>query len=160
MEQAWFCNNALKLVVSNEYEIMTQLTSIQVDDGFVIYIETTEDIAVNAFPIPDKVGSEEQEVTRGGEKGWGQGQFADSRNPKTPQVVALQSFKAIEGTIRAYTHYTLSAFQQVAIANIDKVTLEFGIEIGGEAGIPYVTKGTAKSNMKITVECSFPQHNT
>ncbi|HEY9611108.1 MAG TPA: CU044_2847 family protein [Allocoleopsis sp.] len=69
----------------------------------------------------------------------------------------MQSFQAIKGTIRAYTHYTLKAFKQVAIANIDKVTLEFGIELGGEAGVPYVTKGTAKSNLKITVECSFPE---
>ncbi|HEY9605328.1 MAG TPA: CU044_2847 family protein [Allocoleopsis sp.] len=45
-----------------------------------------------------------------------------------------------------------------AIANVDKVTLEFGIELGGEAGVPYVTKGTAKSNLKITVECSFPEN--
>jgi len=51
----------------------------------------------------------------------------------------------------------LSAFKKVAIANVDKVTLEFGIELGGEAGVPYVTKGTAKSNLKITVECSFPE---
>jgi hypothetical protein len=50
----------------------------------------------------------------------------------------------------------LNAFKKVAIANVDKVTLEFGIEIGGEAGVPYVTKGSAKSNLKITVECSFP----
>ncbi|MCX7595121.1 MAG: hypothetical protein N2235_15450 [Fischerella sp.] len=43
--------------------------------------------------------------------------------------------------------------------NVDKVTLEeFGIELGGEAGIPYVTKGTAKSNLKITAECSFPEN--
>ena len=69
---------------------------------------------------------------------------------------AIQSFQAIEATIKAYTIHTLAAFRQVAIANVDKVTLEFGIEIGGEAGVPYVTKGTAKSNLKITVECSFP----
>jgi hypothetical protein len=44
----------------------------------------------------------------------------------------------------------------VAIANIEEVTLEFGVEVGGEAGVPDVTKGTAKSNLKITVKCSFP----
>lgn len=94
------------------------------------------------------------EVTRSdldaGEKGW-------RSDPRNAQIVATQSFQAIEGTIRAYTTYTLNAFKQVAIANVDKVTLEFGIEIGGEAGVPYVTKGTAKSNLKITVECSFPK---
>lgn len=53
----------------------------------------------------------------------------------------------------------MNAFKQMPIANanVDKVTLEFGIELGGEAGVPYVTKGTAKSNMKIAVECSFPK---
>ncbi|MEB3182154.1 MAG: CU044_2847 family protein [Nostocaceae cyanobacterium] len=59
-----------------------------------------------------------------------------------------------------YFPYPLNAFKQVPIANVDKVTLEFGIELGGEAGVPYVTKGTAKSNMKITVECSFPKEST
>jgi hypothetical protein len=33
----------------------------------------------------------------------------------------------------------------------------FGIEVGGEAGIPYITKGTAKSNLNIPVKCSFPK---
>jgi hypothetical protein len=41
----------------------------------------------------------------------------------------VQSFQAIEGTIRAYTIYTLNAFKKVAIANVDKVTLEFGIKL-------------------------------
>jgi hypothetical protein len=45
----------------------------------------------------------------------------------------------------------------IRMANIH---IEFGIEVGGEAGVPYVTKGTAKSNLKITVECSFPKPNT
>jgi hypothetical protein len=73
------------------------------------------------------------------------------------QKQAIQSFQKIQTTIHAYTVHTLNAFKKVAIANINKVTLEFGIEIGGEAGVPYVTKGTAKSNLKITVECSFPE---
>lgn len=140
---------------------MPQLTPIQLNDGTIIYIEATENIAVsptqqtNANPEPE----EEQEVTRGGQKGWVKDQFDRTREtfPVDPRSVAVQSFKAIEGTIRAYTTYTLSAFQQVAVANIDKVKLEFGIEIGGEAGVPYVTKGTATSNMRITVECSFPK---
>jgi hypothetical protein len=136
---------------------MPQLTPIQLDDGTLIYIEATEDVAVSAASTARRPeADEEQEVTRGGQKGWLQDQF-DRTRQLDPQTAAVQSFQAIEGTIRAYTTHTLSAFQQIAIANIEKVTLEFGIEIGGEAGVPYVTKGTAKSNMKITVQCSFPQ---
>ncbi|MFM7527341.1 MAG: CU044_2847 family protein, partial [Nodosilinea sp.] len=110
-----------------------------------------EDVTV---PLVADPADADREVTRAeleaGEKGWG-------TPPRNAQVAAAQSFQAVESTIKAYTVYTLNAFKQVAIANVDKVTLEFGIEIGGEAGVPYVTKGTAKSNLKITVECSFPK---
>lgn len=138
---------------------MTQLTPIQLDDGTIIYIEATENVAVAPQQEPSSPETdEEQEMTRGGQKGW-QDQFGRVREtlPADPQAAAVQSFKAIEGTIRAYTTYTLNAFERIMIANIDKVTLEFGIEVGGEVGVPYVTKGTAKSNLRITVECSFPK---
>ncbi len=50
---------------------------------------------------------------------------------------------------------SINAFKKIPVANIDKVTLEFGIKVGVEAGVPYISKGTAESNLKITVECSF-----
>lgn len=121
---------------------MAHLTPIHLDDGTVLYIEATEDAnTVSAIGIV----VEEEALT---ERGFGTG---------TRQRTIVQSFEAIEGTIRAYTTHTLNAFKQVAIANVDKVTLEFGIKVAGEAGVPYVTKGTAESNLKITVECSFPK---
>ncbi|MEO0884913.1 MAG: CU044_2847 family protein, partial [Cyanobacteria bacterium J06648_10] len=73
-------------------------------------------------------------------------------------IAAAQSFKAIEGTIRTYTNQTLNAFKGMTDGNVDKVTLQFGIRIAGEAGVPYVTKGTAESNLSITVECSFKEN--
>ena len=75
---------------------------------------------------------------------------------RSPQEQIRQSFDAIEGTIRTYTNHTLNAFHKVGSGNIDKVTLEFGIKVGGKAGIPYVTEGSADSHLKIIVECSFP----
>ncbi|WP_228038457.1 CU044_2847 family protein [Nodosilinea sp. LEGE 06152] len=61
----------------------------------------------------------------------------------------------MQGTIRAYTSYTLNAFRQMTRANVDKVTLEFGVKVAGKVGVPYVTKGTADANLKITLEYSF-----
>lgn len=121
---------------------MVQLTPVKLEDGTTIYIEATDD--VNMLGTEKTVyrdGSHEEEtlVSRGGLE------------------TAVQQFNAIEGTIRSYTTYTLNAFKELAVANVEKVTLEFGIKVGGEAGIPYVTKGTAESNLKITVECSFPE---
>ena len=127
---------------------MTKLTPIILDDNTVIYIETTEDVEVPPVQPEEPTDEEAEEAPTdyGG------------MSPEQLQAQMAQGFKAIQKTIHAYTVYTLSAFKQVAIANVDKVKLEFGIELGGEAGVPYVTKGTAKSNLKITVECSFPEN--
>ena len=119
---------------------MTKLIPIQFDENTVIYIEATEE--VDLASVPSETGG-----ARRGSKG----AVSDSVKKQ-----AMESFAAIQSTIYTYTALTLNAFKKVAIANVDKVTLEFGIEVGGEAGVPYVTKGTAKSNLKITVECSFP----
>jgi len=128
---------------------MTKLTPIQLDDNTVIFIESTEDATAPSVTLQQPNEEEEESpVTRG----------LPSVNDSQRQ--AIQSFQAIEGTIRAYTTYTLNAFKSLAVANIDKVTLKFGIEIGGEAGIPYITKGTAKSNLNIEVECSFPNQTS
>lgn len=123
---------------------MSQLVPVRLDDATIIYIEATED--VNVPPVSEEEPADETE------------EAVSDKAGKIPDVQSqmLQNFQAVQGTIRAYTIYTLSAFKKMAIANVDKVTLEFGIELGGEAGVPYVTKGTAKSNLKITVECSFP----
>lgn len=117
---------------------MAQLTPITLDDGAVIYIEAAEDVETPAGHLdsPPPEGA--------------------TRRAKGAGEQALKSFQAMQGTIRAYTRYTLNAFKQMSGANVDKVTLEFGIKVAGEAGVPYVTKGTAESNLKITVECSFP----
>ncbi|MEA5449785.1 CU044_2847 family protein [Leptolyngbya sp. CCNP1308] len=122
---------------------MTQLVPIRLEDGTEIYMEATDDVVAPAPFGPDTYG----ETTRTA-KGLGMPNQAI-------QTHAAQSFKAIEGTIRTYTSYTMNAFKDMATANVEKVTLEFGLKVGGEAGVPYVTKGTAESNLKITVECSF-----
>ena len=122
---------------------MPQLTPIELEDGTIIMIESTEDVIAPSAEVGEPASEEEKPLVS-----------------KDGMEVAVQKFRAIEGTIRSYTNYALNAFKEVASANVDKVTLEFGIKVGGEAGIPYVTKGTAESNLKITVECSFPNKTT
>ncbi|MDJ0600505.1 MAG: CU044_2847 family protein [Crocosphaera sp.] len=59
--------------------------------------------------------------------------------------------------IRECAEYTLNSFKNFAAAEVDEITLKFGIKLGGEAGIPYITKGTAESNIEISIKCKFPQ---
>ena len=58
--------------------------------------------------------------------------------------------------IRGYTAYALSAFKDFSAAEVEEVTLKFGMKLGGKAGIPYITEGTAESNLEIEVKCKFP----
>lgn len=125
---------------------MTQLTPIKLDDDTIIYIESTEDVDIP--PTNNEIPGDEEEEGLD-DKG--------SISPEKLKKQLIQHAQIIESTIRAYTLIGLNAFKKRAIPNVDKVTLEFGIELGGEAGIPYVTKGTAKSNLKVTVECSLPK---
>ena len=125
---------------------MAQLVPIELDDGAIIYLEANDDISPLKASEVDYSTYAGGDTLRGGE---------ESLIAKGGIDKAVNKFKVIEGTIRAYTTYTLNAFKQMAVANVDKVTLEFGIEVGGKAGIPYVTQGTAKSNLKVKVECSF-----
>ncbi|HLP90766.1 MAG TPA: CU044_2847 family protein [Nostocaceae cyanobacterium] len=123
---------------------MTKLTPIKLDDNTIIYMEATEDLNVSLVSSEPNEEEEEALTSKG-------------MSPAQLRQEMIQNFQIIQNTVRSYTIYTLNAFKQIPIANVDKVTLEFGIEMGGEAGVPYVTRGTAKSNMKITVECSFPK---
>lgn len=125
---------------------MSKLQPIQIDENTVIYIEANESIDASII-MPSNGAAETGEVQRGGAKG---GVMTRS----TQQ--AMQSFQAIESTIRLYTTYTLSAFRKMAVSEVKTVTLEFGVNVAGMGGIPYIASGTAGCNIKVTVECAFP----
>ncbi|MCG8366600.1 MAG: hypothetical protein MJA27_25115 [Pseudanabaenales cyanobacterium] len=112
---------------------MTQLAPIQLDDGSIIYIETEDAVTVSSSPTSE----------------------GTTRTAKGVGETALKTFQAMQGSIRTYTAYTLNAFKEMATANVDKVTLEFGVKVAGEGGVPYITKGSGECNLKITVECPF-----
>ncbi|MBU6228420.1 MAG: hypothetical protein KGQ93_01835 [Cyanobacteria bacterium REEB459] len=125
---------------------MAQLIPIVLEDGTEIYIEATENVGPATATLSRDGGGETTRTTKG--LGW------DTTQPGMAGA-SPRGLQGMEGTIRAYTRYTLNAFKDMTVAHVDKVTLEFGLKVSGEAGIPYVTKGTAESNLKITVECSF-----
>lgn len=120
---------------------MTSLTPLQIDDNIIIYIEASE-----AVDVPTISSNEQGLVTYG--------------DTSAHAEKIKENFDRLKSTLTHYTLSTIDAFKKANntdIANIDKVTLKFGIKLAGEAGIPYITKGTAESNLEITVECSFPK---
>ncbi len=123
---------------------MGQLTPISLEDGTTIYIEAIENTSPASDVVIPKSPIETNDPKRGSI-------FPD------PQNRLPQTFQAIEGTIRAYTTYTLRAFKNVAIAEVSEVTLKFGVNISSEAGIPYIANAKGGCNMEITVKCEFPK---
>jgi hypothetical protein len=59
--------------------------------------------------------------------------------------------------IQGYALYTISAFKKnFGLANVEEVKLKFGMKMGGKAGIPYITEGSAEGNVEIEVKFTFP----
>lgn len=88
----------------------------------------------------------------------------DDRPPEIPsdrEVMgvkedAIVRLKDIHETIQLYTKYAIGAFKNFNDAQVEEVTLKFGLKIGGEAGMPILTKATAESNFEIQVKYKFP----
>ncbi|MGF1933437.1 MAG: CU044_2847 family protein [Nostoc sp. ChiQUE02] len=76
------------------------------------------------------------------------------KDVRTDAIARMQQARQM---IRSYTIYALSAFKDFNAAEIEEVRLKFGIKLGGKAGIPYITEGSAESNLEIEVKCKFPE---
>jgi Trypsin-co-occurring domain 1 len=66
-----------------------------------------------------------------------------------------QRFREImASTLHGYAEMVLNAVQQSMKDHLapDSVKLELGLQLGGEAGVPFVTKGTTQANVRITIE--------
>jgi hypothetical protein len=125
---------------------VTQLIPVQLDDGMMLYIEAQNDTETS--PSTPAI-AEPEEQRRNGHKG------LPSFN--APRVNPAQSMQLMQNTIRTYAYYCMNAFKNSGVANIDEVTLEFGVNISADAGVPYIASGKAQSSLKITVKCSYPK---
>ncbi|MEH2241263.1 CU044_2847 family protein [Nostoc sp.] len=99
--------------------------------------------------------------------------FESKETPNVPKVVtpevdenkesygwreeASVKIEEVHHQIRAYTKYAIGAFKNLDVAEVEEITLKFGLKIGGKTGIPFVTEGSAESNFEIEVKCKFPE---
>jgi len=120
---------------------MTKIAPIKLPGGDVLYMEIDENVQILNL-------SQSTEMDR------------DKQIPLHKGLLrqdAVQKLQDITGVLQSMAAVVPHAFKQVAGANVDKVTLSFGIKLGGEAGIPYLTKGTAEGNITMQIECTFPK---
>lgn len=112
----------------------TKLTKIQGDDGEDIYIQ-----------YDDEEADELQAVG-----------YIDDIQERTEKMK-----KAMLSTVRGYSRMVLDSVKQGMTDKLapSKVTMEFGLQAGGETGVPFVTKGTTQANVKVLIEWDLSQEN-
>ncbi len=80
--------------------------------------------------------------------------FDEERDVRSDAINRMQQARVL---IRNYAMYAVTAFKDFGVAEVEELTLKFGIKMGGKAGIPYITEGSAESNLEIEVKCKFPK---
>jgi hypothetical protein len=126
---------------------MSQLTPIELEDGTVIYIEASENVAAS-IPQPAKQDKLD---------------FLIPTPEEADRVFGLEKLNIkeqgdkLQKTIQSYSKHIIQSFKDLALAEVAEVTLEFGVNVGGMTGIPYIVTGETSSNIKITVKCKFNQ---
>lgn len=66
----------------------------------------------------------------------------------------------VHRTIQGYTQYAIGAFKNLAISEVEEITLKFKLKISTEGGIPMIASGKTESDFEIEVKCKFPDHKT
>lgn len=76
--------------------------------------------------------------------------------PVSRAGIPAVNIQDVHNKIRNYTKFALGAFKNFTDAEVEEVTIKFGIKLGGKTGIPFLTEGSAESNFEIEVKCKFP----
>lgn len=70
---------------------------------------------------------------------------------------ATEKAEALTEVIKGIAAMIPTAFRHANGAEVEKVTLSFGLKAGGKAGIPLVTEGSAEGSIGVVLECCYPR---
>ena len=139
--------------------IMPQLTPIKLEDGTIIYIEASENVSPPKSETKPSTQSSEKTTDTSGEL-----DFIIDTPEDAERIFGLEKLnikeqgKQLQKTVQSYSKHIIQSFKDLALSEVREVTLEFGVNVGGMTGIPYIVTGNTDCNLKITVKCEFPKH--
>jgi hypothetical protein len=114
---------------------MAKLVELDLGDGKSVLVEANDDVSVPRGAIP---GVPYARVARDG--------------------AAAARFDRVSETLRGFADRAVQALKDVD-ADVERVTLQFGIGLGGDAGVPFVTMGSADSALSVTIQCNLARRN-
>jgi Trypsin-co-occurring domain 1 len=115
---------------SNSYEV------------FIDSAQSVQPIIPNRYE--DEDGSISMGPTRGG---------VESTIPPAVHVKLDEVYRSIQG----YTQYAIGAFKNLAIAEVEEVTLKFSFKISATGGLPMIASSKTDADFAIEVKCKFPK---
>ena len=59
----------------------------------------------------------------------------------------------VHAKLQNYARYAIGAFQDVPFADVEEITLKFGVKISGSTGIPILTHGSVEGDFHIEIKC-------
>jgi len=106
-----------------------KLTEVEMGDGTSIFVEIEEvkNDTLRAAGLSGKVDSKKR----------------------------LEMMKDVMGsTLKVFRESVLDQILNEVIDGVkpESISLDIGLQFGGEIGVPYVTKGSAEANLKVTIK--------
>lgn len=59
----------------------------------------------------------------------------------------------VHDKLQNYARYAIGAFQNVPFADVEEITLKFGVKVSGSSGIPILTHGSVEGDFHIEIKC-------
>jgi Trypsin-co-occurring domain 1 len=111
--------------------------------------ETSYEVFIDSTQPVQKISSDDEEYTpksptRGGIKS------------NIPPAVHVK-LEEVHQTIQGYTQYAIGAFKNLAIAEVEEVTLKFTLKISAAGGLPMIASSKTDADFAIEVKCKFPK---
>jgi hypothetical protein len=107
---------------------MAKLVELELGDGRSLLVEADDDVSVPRSVMPYKRTSRDTDVR--------------------------VRFESVAETLRGFTDQAVRALQDVD-ADVERVRLQFGVSLGGDAGVPFVTKGSEGGALSVTIDCNL-----
>lgn len=65
----------------------------------------------------------------------------------------------VHNKLQNYARYAIGAFQDVPFADVEEITLKFGVKVSGSTGIPVLTHGSVEGDFHIEIKCKPKKKN-
>jgi hypothetical protein len=114
---------------------MANLIELDLGDGRTVLVESDEDISV-----PRSV--------RG----------AVGYQKVAPDTTRRTEFSSVQDSLRCFVDGAVSALRGVD-ADIERVQFQFSLSLGGDAGVPFITKGRDQGTLNVTVQCNLSKRS-